>query len=342
MMSYLEELSQMDLVSCRDRFFELCDSPAQAQECVLLDMVSRNADTEFGRLHGFADIHSVEEYRNRLPVSDWNSFEPYSNQMQEGAQDVLFSGAPNMFLLSSGTTGKTKYIPESAEGARAKEVTSKLRRLLMIPHLFAIPNFCFLPFSNRAVLNRTPAGIPACTASGVTLMSTPPDIRERIAFPLDVLRCDDPGALDYLAMRFALEKDVNMIVGNNPVRMAQFFAMADARKEELLEDIARGVVGGQIAIEESLRAQLETRCGAPNPERARELAALAERRGCLAPRDYWPGLRVASCWLSGSVGGHVTSLHPWVGDAIQFLDCGYGASEGKFNEIGRASCRERV
>ena len=64
------------------RFFaESCADPEGIQRAVLLDVVRRNAGTEFGRAHGFASIRSPDDFRRLVPVAEWNQFEPFSHRM---------------------------------------------------------------------------------------------------------------------------------------------------------------------------------------------------------------------------------------------------------------------
>ncbi|UKI46808.1 MAG: GH3 auxin-responsive promoter family protein [Phocaeicola vulgatus] len=59
----------------RKRLDKLTASPMKAQEDFLMTLLRDNKDTEFGKKYDFASIHSIEEYRKRVPVS---SFDDYS------------------------------------------------------------------------------------------------------------------------------------------------------------------------------------------------------------------------------------------------------------------------
>ena len=50
--------------------FELMTkNPMAVQTKLLLELLSENQDTEYGRKYGFADIHSIEEFQARLPIT---------------------------------------------------------------------------------------------------------------------------------------------------------------------------------------------------------------------------------------------------------------------------------
>jgi len=53
------------------RWEKLCADPATAQNRLLLDIVRRNRASAFGKDHGFADVHSLVDYRNHVAIGDY-------------------------------------------------------------------------------------------------------------------------------------------------------------------------------------------------------------------------------------------------------------------------------
>lgn len=79
----------------------------------LLDMAK---DTEWGSRHGYRDIHSVDEFRKRVPVQEYEDLKPYIDRVRKGEQNVIWPSDINWFAKSSGTTNdKSKFIPVSEE-----------------------------------------------------------------------------------------------------------------------------------------------------------------------------------------------------------------------------------
>ena len=52
----------------RARLERMTLAPMKTQEDFLMGLLCDNKDTEFGRKYDFASIHSIEEYRRRVPV----------------------------------------------------------------------------------------------------------------------------------------------------------------------------------------------------------------------------------------------------------------------------------
>ena len=318
-------------IECLRCFMGMCAATEMIQQTVLLDIVRRNAQTEYGRQHGFESIRSVADFRKQVPLSDWTSFEPYAKRMETGENELLFSGPPTHFIATSGTTGATKLIPESAEGHAVKSIVSRMRTALLVKMAPEIMNGFFIPLVSVASMGKTACGIPIGYASGLTLSDSSPEILKRMAFPPAVMKATDPDTLNYLIMRFSVaQPQVRMLVGNNPGRMTALIETANQRRDALINDIERGTLSPELVLAEGLRRTLEKDL-APDPDRAQTLRQMLAARGRLEPGDYWPGLNMMACWLGGTIGRYLDGLKPWLPDNMLFADVGYGASEGKIN-----------
>src|SRR4051812_5965208 len=75
----------------RGTFIEAARDPEGAQRALLGELLARNQDTAFGRAHGFADIRSVEEFRARVPVRDYDALRPWIDRALAGEPRVLTS-----------------------------------------------------------------------------------------------------------------------------------------------------------------------------------------------------------------------------------------------------------
>jgi len=79
-------------------------------------LINQAADTEYGRLYDFKSINSYREFKNRLPICDYEDFKPFIERMMMGEQNILWPSEVRWFAKSSGTTSdKSKFIPLSQE-----------------------------------------------------------------------------------------------------------------------------------------------------------------------------------------------------------------------------------
>ncbi|QQV02172.1 MULTISPECIES: GH3 auxin-responsive promoter family protein [Chryseobacterium] len=86
------------------------------QEQLLLSFVRHAEKTLFGRTHGFEEIHSVQDFQNKVPVADYEDLKPYIEKVKKGQRNILWTNTPEYFAKTSGTTSGAKYIPISKEG----------------------------------------------------------------------------------------------------------------------------------------------------------------------------------------------------------------------------------
>jgi len=89
--------------------------PADAQNHWLKTLIKRGQNTVFGRDHHLADVNSVQDFRQAVPIRDYEALKPYVEQILNGDSDVLWPGKPLYMAKTSGTTSGTKYIPITRE-----------------------------------------------------------------------------------------------------------------------------------------------------------------------------------------------------------------------------------
>lgn len=90
--------------------------PYSAQRNVLQHLLSQGRDTAFGRKYQFQKIFTVRDFKEHIPIHQYEDLKPYIQRMMNGEQNVLWNTPINWFAKSSGTTsGKSKFIPLSEE-----------------------------------------------------------------------------------------------------------------------------------------------------------------------------------------------------------------------------------
>jgi hypothetical protein len=90
--------------------------PHEVQDDWLKRLLVDAQDTEWGIKYDYKSIENVDDYRNRVPLSDYEVFSPYIQRLIKGEQNLLWSTDIKWFAKSSGTTSeKSKFIPISRE-----------------------------------------------------------------------------------------------------------------------------------------------------------------------------------------------------------------------------------
>ncbi|NLN96503.1 MAG: GH3 auxin-responsive promoter family protein [Bacteroidales bacterium] len=95
---------------------EFMNNPCEVQLKLFHNLIDKAANTEWGRKYEYSSINTPEEYRQRVPVSNYEVFKHYIERLQKGEQNLLWPSKIRWFAKSSGTTAnKSKFIPVSRE-----------------------------------------------------------------------------------------------------------------------------------------------------------------------------------------------------------------------------------
>jgi hypothetical protein len=85
------------------------------QDNILKELLKVGKTTEFGKEHRLDAVNTYEEFKQAVPIRDYESFKPYIEKIKEGKHNILWKGKPIYFAKTSGTTSGVKYIPISKE-----------------------------------------------------------------------------------------------------------------------------------------------------------------------------------------------------------------------------------
>ncbi|CAN5119071.1 GH3 auxin-responsive promoter family protein [soil metagenome] len=85
--------------------------PGETQKFVFNKLIDEGINTQFGKDHDFKSINSYRDFKERVPVRDYEDLKPYIEKILQGEDHVLWPGKPEYFAKTSGTTSGTKYIP---------------------------------------------------------------------------------------------------------------------------------------------------------------------------------------------------------------------------------------
>lgn len=92
------------------------NNPEVTQLNVLNKLVDNARNTEWGRKYDFRSVKNYNDFKNRVPLQDYESLKPFIERVMKGEENVLWPGEITWFAKSSGTTNdKSKFIPVSFE-----------------------------------------------------------------------------------------------------------------------------------------------------------------------------------------------------------------------------------
>ena len=90
--------------------------PLDVQDEWLHTLISSAENTEWGKLYDYRSILNVQQFKERVPIQNYDTLKPYIERMLQGEQNILWPSEIKWFAKSSGTTNdRSKFIPVSEE-----------------------------------------------------------------------------------------------------------------------------------------------------------------------------------------------------------------------------------
>ena len=300
---------------------------------LLTELLKKNRDTEYGKKYGFSEIHTVQDYKKRVPLTEYDDYVPYIQRMMDGEENLLTAEPPRYFAMSTGSIGVPKYVPVSqAELNKYTRYSAEMA--------FGVADEYYRNTTGRGLpggrgLNAVELRVMQ-TASGAgrgaissTLMSSMKDlVPDLLSAPWEVVCPGQEMDMKYLKARFALQD--RELVFMDAAFMTGLVDLMDYIRdnyEVLCRDIYHGRIDRDIRIPEEVRSALKDSLK-PDRQRAKEL--LREFRegfdSPIIPR-IWPKMS----WIGGiGTGGffpYARRMRKYSGKNIPFNNLCYAASE---------------
>ena len=298
----------------------------------LMRLIRENENTEYGKKYGFREIRSYADYAARVPFSAYEDYEPYIERMLCFGQDNLITADKVVYYAhTSATSGASKMIPCTREA---------------LDILFATVFERFFGCYERSCKSGTGTGMPGCP--GINLMES------RIGYtPLGIAhgaisetlnRAEDTpfynalpeeivypaGEFDrrHLKMLLALrERRLSFLMSTFSPTLYDMIVYVQHHWQSLCEDIEKGQINPDIAVDPKLRKQLEEKLS-PDPERAREIREIMREHGkdAFIPL-LWPDLKRIAAVGTATFAPFIDRLRPALGEEILVDYLGYVCSE---------------
>jgi hypothetical protein len=302
-------------------------NPRAAQLSLLLDILKRNADTEYGQKHGFASIKSIEDFQNAVPINDYDSLQPYINAASEGRQNVLTAESPFMFATTSGTTGSRKLIPITRAYVKEFRRASIVSGFNLLKHYPSLAKGVSLSVFSPAEEDRTSAGIPCGAISGRLYLEEPKFIKKYVSpIPYEVFLIQDYESRYYTLLRLALILPITSIYTLNPSTIIILGRRLTTYASALIKDIDEGTLNPPKPLPEKIEKAVRNFLK-PQPKRAAVLRSLLDQ-GEFLPHKVWSDLSLISCWTKAAAAFYLQDFPHYFGD-LPVCDITYGASEGR-------------
>src|ERR1700712_2788941 len=90
--------------------------PNEVQEEWFEQLIAGGESTEWGKKYQYKSIENLAQFKERVPIQNYDTLKPYIERMLKGEQNVLWRSEIKWFAKSSGTTSdRSKFIPVSED-----------------------------------------------------------------------------------------------------------------------------------------------------------------------------------------------------------------------------------
>ncbi len=307
------------------------------QERNLKKLMRANKNTEYGKLHNFKDVKSIEDYQRIVPYSWYPDYAPYIDRMaNNGEKNLITSKYIPKYNESSGSTGKSKLVPMGLWGTWVCQCFS-FSAPVGCAHKWFRSHGQKMPLQKglltvEVLHHKTPSGQTAAGLAAHPMLFLKPITRFFATSPKEVMfpETREPMDMHYMKLRHALIHDDVTYLGTVFITMleAMFFYLEN-NWEMICDDIEKGTINESVVCPPDVRKKLLKKLK-PMPERAEQLRK-EFRKGFddepIVPR-IWPQI----AWLygmgTGSLSLYEKKLRRYMGPDVPFHYLGYAASEG--------------
>jgi phenylacetate-coenzyme A ligase PaaK-like adenylate-forming protein len=84
-------------------------------------LINAAKNTAFGKEHSFNEINNYDDFKNLVPLRNYDDLKIYIERILNREANVLWPGLPSYFGKSSGTSGKPKLLPVTKEFLRSTQ-----------------------------------------------------------------------------------------------------------------------------------------------------------------------------------------------------------------------------
>ncbi|CAL4989761.1 unnamed protein product [Urochloa decumbens] len=330
---------------------EMTTNVDAAQERVLAEILSRNADAEYlATKCGLAGATDRATFRAKVPMVTYDDLAPYIRRIADGDRSPILSGSGHPiseFLTSSGTSGgERKLIPTVADELGRRHLLYSLVMPVMnqrVPGLDKGKGLYFLFVKSET---KTPGGLPARTVLTSYYKSThfrnhsTGDVYSNNTSPAAAITCDDAFQSAYAQLLCGLcqRRDVarvGAVFASGLLRVVRFF---QRNWEQLAADVEAGALTNPRVTDSSVRAAVAGVLRRPDPELAEFIRAegsSGDGSGIIA--RIWPNAKCLDTIVTGSMAQYVPTLNYYSGGLPVISDI-YGSSECYFGINLRPMC----
>lgn len=327
---------------------QMAEDPMKENEKLLLRILEQNKDTEYGRKYGFADIHSIEEYQKKVPVSVYDDYAGYILRMSEdGEENLITSGKVVHYNKSSGTVGNPKRIPLTEEGLQVFQKYNGPYRMGLVAKEIGedwINGRNMSIAESIAEIQHVKSGVTYGALSVKMIGEFRPYLEMIFTSPDEAIYPEPETNTRYLHARFGLmDRNLTNMASSFLGFFLEVLRYMEQNWELLVSDIEQGTIDPGIKMSQEVRTSLLKKIQ-PMPERAKELKEIFSQGfdEPIVPK-LWPHAQFITGVGSGGFKVYADKIkEKYMGEKIARYFVGINASEGMISVPYRLNDEKNV
>lgn len=332
-MSIISNLLYRTIIGCggvvEKKFNKETKSFKKVNNELLLNILSKNVSSEIGKKFKFINIFSVEDFKMKVPLTEYFYYDNYIKRMANGEENILITEKVEYFGHTSGTTGKQKLVPvtKSSRMKAAKYMALLISRF-SYNNLKEDWNYGKgLMIADIVMSTYTKGGIPICSATSGGINGIKTLLPYLYTSPYEVMEIKEKEVALYLHVLFGLkEKKLLYISGVFISNILDLLRVMEKNSDKLVKDIRQGRISKTLNINEETRKELNKYL-TPNASRADELENEFKKGFKGICKRVWPNLQYIASVTGANFTIYDEAVKYYLGPVQIYSPC-YAASEG--------------
>jgi hypothetical protein len=278
--------------------------PLKSQKKILLKIIKKNKNTEYGQKYNFKYLKSIEEYKKYVPIIKFNEIYNEVERIKAGEKNILTKDKVVYFASTSGTTSKVKLVPITKQRIKNYNKEFALWAVYVLKDYVKIANGKTLYFAGPYFEGKTKGKIPYGSISGYLPHKSPWYIKRKISNPITLYNeMNFDKKIKKMAI-YALLENITQIAFTTPIEAILFLDYIKENREKLIKIIKK-----------------------KNLKRAEYLENIKDFKAI----NIWPNIGLVSCFRSKTNELYIDTLMKKIGKKIEIRDPGINASEGRIS-----------
>lgn len=308
----VNEARWTDGLKVRNRLEDITYNPMRSQEEFVMRLIRENATTVYGQEHGFKSLMNIGDFRRQIPLTTYEDYSPYIEQIVRGEKNILTAYQTEHFSTLYGY----KILPQSRWSIQTCYDYNFCAGFYIAGQQGYLTDGMTLNLVDNSI-GRQPSGVTVGNLLGKLLLKRDLDNDQVYVIPMDVANTHGRTDILYLRALFALkQRKVSLAICDHYDEMIELLRYIEKHWPTLAEDIEYGNPYIQ-----------------PDPERADAIRQIMEPHhiGTEMVSLLWPSLRCMMICDVDNLSAGFELLRTYCGRQVHYVFTGISSPEGTFS-----------